>query len=203
MRMRSPASRGSFQIRFAVFDVTWAAASPVLATFFYDVTLYSPPRIGDTFLYCIISFCFALIAFLLFRIRDGIADHFSVHDAIDVAKAVVVAELLTILVLFTVTRLDGIPRSTPILHALILAAGLVFARTLVRMLKTERREVALPVAPAAEHIIMIGSTKLTSLYMKLLEAYSPQTRRVIAILDNDPQLIGRSVGGIRVMGHCK
>jgi lipopolysaccharide/colanic/teichoic acid biosynthesis glycosyltransferase len=200
MRMRSPASRGSFRLRFAVFDVIWAAASPAIAIYFRDADLFFPPRLDVTLVYCLISFGFALGAFLLFRIRDGMADYFSVHDALDVAKAVVAAELLTILVLFTVTRLEGIPRSTPIIHALILAAGLVFARTLVRMLKTERREIALPASTAAEHIIMIGSTKLTSLYMKLVEAYSPRTRRVIAILDDNPQLIGRSVAGTRIMG---
>lgn len=200
MRMRSPASRSSFRLRFAVFDVIWAAASPALAILFRDTVLYSPARIDVTLVYCLISFGFALVAFLLFRIRDGMADYFSVHDALDVAKAVVVAELLTILVLFTVTRLDGIPRSTPIIHALILAAGLVFARTVVRMLKSERREVPPAASAAAEHIIMIGSTKLTSLYMKLVEAYSPRARRVIAILDDNLQLVGRSVEGTPIMG---
>jgi lipopolysaccharide/colanic/teichoic acid biosynthesis glycosyltransferase len=198
--MRSPASRGSFRLRFSIFDVIWAAASPALATFFYDATLYSPERISATLIYCLISFGFALSTFLLFRIRDGMADYFSVHDALDVAKAVVVAELMTILVLFTATRLENIPRSIPIIHSLILAAGLVFARTLIRVMRTERREVALPASTATENIIMIGSTKLTSLYMKLIEAYSPKTRRVIAILDDDPQLIGRSVEGTRIMG---
>jgi lipopolysaccharide/colanic/teichoic acid biosynthesis glycosyltransferase len=198
--MRSPASRGSFRLRFSIFDVIWAASSPALATFFYDATLYSPERISATLIYCLISFGFALSTFLLFRIRDGMADYFSVHDALDVAKAVVVAELMTILVLFTATRLENIPRSIPIIHSLILAAGLVFARTLIRVMRTERREVALPASTATENIIMIGSTKLTSLYMKLIEAYSPKTRRVIAILDDDPQLIGRSVEGTRIMG---
>ena len=200
MRMRSPASRGSFRLRFSIFDVMWAAASPALATIFFDVTLYSPERINATLIYCLISFGFALSTFLLFRIRDGMADYFSVHDALDVAKAVVVAELLTILVLFTMTRLENVPRSTPIIHALILAAGLVFARTLVRVMRTERKPVAHRDSVATEHIIMIGSTNLTSLYMKLVEACSPKTKQVIAILDDDPQLTGRSVAGTRIMG---
>jgi lipopolysaccharide/colanic/teichoic acid biosynthesis glycosyltransferase len=200
MRMRSPASRGSFRLRFSVFDVMWAAASPVLATFFFDATLYSPERVTATIIYCLISFGFALATFLLFRIRDGMADYFSVHDALDVAKAVVVAELLTILVLFTMTRLENVPRSIPIIHALILAAGLVFGRTLIRVMRTEHRSTAASDPATAEHIIMIGSTNLTSLYMKLVEACSPRTRQVIAILDDDPQLVGRSVAGARIMG---
>ncbi|MFZ0846191.1 MAG: sugar transferase [Pseudolabrys sp.] len=200
MRMRSPASRSSFRLRFSVFDVVWAAASPVLATFFFDATLYSPERINATIAYCLISFGLSLCTFLLFRIRDGMADYFSVHDALDVAKAVVVAELLTILVLFTTTRLDNVPRSIPIIHALILAAGLVLARTFVRVMKTELRAVAQKSSVATENIIMIGSTNLSSLYMKMVEAYSPRTKQVIAILDDDQQLTGRSVAGARIMG---
>src|SRR5258708_11586841 len=106
MSMRSSASRGSFRLRFSIFDVMWAAASPALAIFIRDATLFSPDKVSATIIYCLISFGFALAAFLIFRVRDGMADYFSVHDALDVAKAVVVAELLTILVLFTVTRLD-------------------------------------------------------------------------------------------------
>ncbi|MEI9805533.1 MAG: sugar transferase [Pseudolabrys sp.] len=198
--MRSPASRGSFRLRFSVFDVLWAAASPALAIFFRDISLFSPARLDVTVAYCMMSFGFAIAAFLLFRIRDGMADYFSVHDALDVAKAVTVAELLTILVLFTVTRLEGIPRSTPIIHALILLAGLLFARTLVRVMRTEGRAVPADDLATTEQIIMIGSTNLTSLYMKMIEVCSPRTRQVIAILDEDAQLFGRSVGGTRIMG---
>ena len=200
MRMRSPASRSSFRLRFSVFDTIWAAASPVLAIFFRDGDLFSPDRIYVTLIYCLISFGFSLGAFLLFRIRDGMADYFSVNDALDVAKAVAVAELLTILILFTVTRLEGIPRSTPIIHALILAAGLVFARTIIRMRKWERRPAAAQLSAVADHIIMIGSTPLTSLYIKLVEACSPHTRKVIAILDDNSQLVGRSVERTPIMG---
>ena len=200
MRMRSPASRGSFRLRFSVFDTIWAAASPVLAIFFRDGDLFSPDRINVTLIYCLISFGFSLGAFLLFRIRDGMADYFSVHDALDVARAVAVAELLTILILFTVTRLEGIPRSTPIIHALILAAGLVFVRTVVRMRKRERRPSPSQLSVVADHIIMIGSTPLTSLYIKLVEACSPHTRKVIAILDDNSQLVGRSVERTPIMG---
>jgi len=39
-------------------------------------------------------------------------------DALDVSKAVIAAELLSCATLFSLTRLEGIPRSTPIIHAL-------------------------------------------------------------------------------------
>ena len=52
---------------------------------------------------------------------------------------------------------------------------------------------------ARENIIIIGATHLSSLYIKLLEACSPGQRRVIALLDDRPQLIGRSMSGIRIL----
>ena len=45
---------------------------------------------------------------------------------------------------------------------------------------------------------MIGATHLSLLYVRLLEAVSPGRRRVIAFLDSRPQLVGRSMAGIRV-----
>ena len=63
---------------------------------------------------------------------------FSVNDALDVAKAVLFSEFFTCLALFSLTRLDGIPRSTPLIHALLLTAGLLGARAFVRMAHSER-----------------------------------------------------------------
>ena len=61
--------------------------------------------------YWAISLTFSLVAFLVFRLHDGISRYFSVHDALDILKAAVVSQLLTTVVLFAFTRLDGIPRS--------------------------------------------------------------------------------------------
>jgi FlaA1/EpsC-like NDP-sugar epimerase len=98
---------------------------------------------------------------------------FSVNDALDVAKAVLLSEFFTCLALFSLTRLDGIPRSTPLIHALILAAGLLCARAFVRSAQSER-DVAHTVRhkTPVQHIILIGSNKLSALY-RFLHAYAP------------------------------
>ena len=51
--------------------------------------------------------------------------YFSVHEALDIAEAVLFAELMTFAALFTITHLDGIPRSMPLIHGLLLAGGLL------------------------------------------------------------------------------
>lgn len=198
--MRFPASHSSFRIRYSLFDVIWAAASPLIALYLRNVTISTDASLFAAELYCTIAFAAALLAFLIFRIREGIAHHFSAHDALEVAKAVGLAELLTTLAIFTIVRMDGIPRSTPIIHALILAAGLVGYRALIRMLHEDDFQQVDLADARAEHIVMIGSTRLSSLYARMMTAYSPRKYKIVAIFDDDPSLIGKSVDGVRVVG---
>lgn len=151
-------------------------------------------------IYCAIAFVCSLAAFLAFRIREGMSYLFSVHDALEVAKAVVLSEFVTFVVLFSVTRLDGIPRSTPLIHALLLAAGLVSARAFVRMTYSERDLPAQDGQSRSENIIVIGSNRLSALYVNLLRAYAPEQYHVIALLDDRPEMAGRSIAGVRVLG---
>jgi hypothetical protein len=62
-----------------------------------------------------------VVVFLAFRLQDSMTGHFSAHEALDVVEAVLLAQLMTGGFLFTLTRLDGIARSVPLYHGLLLA----------------------------------------------------------------------------------
>jgi FlaA1/EpsC-like NDP-sugar epimerase len=47
---------------------------------------------------------------------------------------------------------------------------------------------------------MIGGTRLSSLYIKMLETYFPGQHQVIGVLDAKPQMHGRTMAGVRVLG---
>jgi lipopolysaccharide/colanic/teichoic acid biosynthesis glycosyltransferase len=107
---------------------------------------------------------------------------------------------MTCLVLFTFTRLQGIPRATPIIHAFILAGGLIAARVIARafdsgptVITTARSFVA------RENIIMIGANHLSSLYIKLLKAAWPHRYTILAVLDDRAQSTGRTMAGINIL----
>jgi lipopolysaccharide/colanic/teichoic acid biosynthesis glycosyltransferase len=200
MRNGSPSSRVPLGPRLSIFDLFWASASPYLALLVRDAPVLSNGGARDAVLYCFISLAFSLIAFVAFRVGDGMTRYFSVQDAMDVVKAVLFTELTTGTVVFALTRLEGIPRSTPLIHALILAAGLVAARTFGRVVESDSKSIGVQAEDFAEHIIMIGSNRLSSLYMKLLEACCSRQRRIIAVLESDPKLIGRAISGVRIVG---
>jgi lipopolysaccharide/colanic/teichoic acid biosynthesis glycosyltransferase len=200
MRIRPPSSRAALRIRLSLFDVVWAALSPLVALYIRDAYILSYDGLALAGIYCLVSLGFSVIAFAVFGVHDGIPRYFSVHDALNLAKAVLLGELMTCVVLFTVTRLEGIPRSTPVIHALIFGAGLVTARAFAHFARRDRKFADRPQQSEAEHVILIGLTDLSSLYMKVLEACAPGQQRVVAVLDEETRSVGRSINGVRVFG---
>ncbi len=199
MRGHLPSSCANFRVRFSLFDTFWAALSPLLALWIRGAYILSPKGVNLVILYCLISFVFSMIAIMAFRLNDGISRYFSVHDAIKVVQAVCTAGLMTALFLFTFTRLEGIPRSTPLIHVLILASGLITVRAFALLRETDGNPTTRAKTSALEHIILIGANDLTAFYIKFIRAYSPIYYRIVGVLDDTPHLFGRTVAGVPVM----
>ena len=200
MRTLLPSSRGRFRVRFSAFDVFWAAASPLLALDLRNAPILTQGDVSTVLLYCGASVFFCLISFLVFRLNEGISRYFSVDDAINVMKASCGASLMAALVLFSFMRLDGIPRSTPLIQILILCFGLLTVRGLHRWRDTNGRTADPQTDFDPEHVLMIGANRLTALYINFLHAYCPQHYRVIGILDNQSPLAGRTMLGVPIVG---
>ena len=129
-----PTSRAGRKVYLSIWDLFWAVTCPILALYIRDTGgLFERGDLTAVLQYWGMSAGFALMAFFAFRLHDGITRHFSFQEAIDVAEAVLFAQLLTCAVLFTWSRLDGIPRSAPLIHGLLLGAGLIAAR-IVRLI---------------------------------------------------------------------
>src|SRR2546429_2017871 len=197
MRVPSPSSRSGNRIYLSLWDLFWALVSPILALYLRDVDVNADWSVIAS--YWVLSAGFAILAFFAFRLQDGMTRYFSVHEALDIAEAVLFAELMTFAVLFTLTRLDGIPRSMPLIHGLLLAGGLLAARVFVRIVASEDNE-----PPEhqyrQERIILIGANRFASSFIQLLNAYASQQQRVIAVLDEDAAMIGRAISVVQILG---
>jgi lipopolysaccharide/colanic/teichoic acid biosynthesis glycosyltransferase len=196
MRISAPASRVSFRIRFSAFDTVWALCSPVIALSLREAQIISIEGLE----YCFTSVILSLVAYSVFRLHDGVSKFFTVNDAWKVVKAVACAELVTCVLLFVLTRLDNIPRSTPVIHALILCAGLLVVRALARLHETDAHSITPQAHDGVDHVIMIGATDLTFRSLRMLAAYHPGQWRVIGLLDFDAGMNGRTIDGIRIVG---
>src|SRR5215475_4215841 len=200
MRVHSPTSRSGSRIYLSMWDLFWTLTSPGLALYLRDpVVIFNNPDSSVFIYYWVLSSGFAILALFAFRLQDGMTRYFSVHEALDIAEAVLFAELMTFAALFTLTHLDGIPRSMPLIHGLLLAGGLLAARVFVRIMASEDNEPP-DYQGRRERIILIGANRFASSFIQLLKAYAPQQQRVIAVLDGDAAMIGRAVSGVQVLG---
>ena len=199
MRVPSPTSRSGTRIYLSLWDLFWAVVSPILALYLRDPELIF--RIDHSVIgwYWLLSSGFALLAFFALRLQDGMTRYFSVHEALDIAEAALFAELMTFVALFTLSQLDGIPRSIPLTHGLLLAAGLIAARMVVRVVFSDENE-PLDHHYCQERIILIGANRFAASFIQLLKAYAPEQQSVIAVLDQDAVMIGRAISGVQVLG---
>src|SRR5258708_2086045 len=134
MHIRRPSSHVYSRFKFSPADMAWATLSPLLALYLRNAYILIPSRDGiiATATYCLICFIASLVAFAIFRVHAGLPRYFAAQDGFNLAKAAIFSALITSVVLFTLTRLDGIPRSTPAIHALLLWVGLVAIRALTQ-----------------------------------------------------------------------
>jgi lipopolysaccharide/colanic/teichoic acid biosynthesis glycosyltransferase len=197
--MRSPLPSSCFArtTMLSLWDATWIAASPLLALYLRDGELTPHNGWEAVGVYWLITAGFSLLAMFAFRIPESVMRYFSVHDALDIYKAAAVAELVTCVVLFTFTRLDGIPRSMPLIHGMLLATGLAAARLLfVHYDQSDSNEYQV----SGGRIILVGANRVSAFFIKMMNAYPPEQQRVVAVLDDRPEMVGRAISGVRIIG---
>ena len=113
---------------------------------------------------------------------------FSVHDVLAVCGAVAVTVVSSSAILFFLTRMDGVPRSTPLIYGLVLGSGMIFARTLVRALYKEtpgqRESIGLNFTQRGlRRVLLIGVDRFSATTIKLTDHQHPRTVQVVAALD--------------------
>jgi lipopolysaccharide/colanic/teichoic acid biosynthesis glycosyltransferase len=193
-----PSSRAYFRVRVSALDACFALLSPLLALWVRDALALSALSYSF-YLYWACCTIFSLLAFSIFRLEHKGQRYFSVDDIFDIAKAVVVADLLTAATLFLFTRLEGIPRSTFLIHALILATALVAARTIAHFEHAQKAAIRHP--SKTKYVVVIGSDYLSSAFIKWLETNEIEPKQVMAILDDREEVMGRKVSGVQVLGN--
>ena len=199
LRAKLPSSRTRMFSRITPFDVIWAGISPILAFLIRDGTIN---RIDLVVVYGSVALVISFIVFQWFRISSPIPNFFSFHDALTVSKACLTTAALTVAVLFILTRLDYAPRSIPIIHFLVLGCGLIGVRAWSQLgdMHDALHRMCQPRCEELESIIVIGATRLAWFFSKMVEELSSSEHRIVAILDERPHLINRTLNGYSIVG---
>ena len=197
LRLNKPSSYTPLLSRVAVLDVLCGGVSPVAAFLLRDGGIYSPPAVTR---YCVISFFVSLLVFQWFQTSSPISRFYSLRDAFELFKACVLIAALTAAASFLLTRLEEAPRSIPILHFLLLAAGLLGGRALSRVRQSYRDTPLSEAAKNVDQVLIIQASRLAWFFTKMVEELASDRYRIVAILDDEPKLKHRSLNGYPIIG---
>jgi len=210
MRLRVPTSKTKQRAKLAPFDVLWAIAAPFIALALRDPSILEQSDafgdFGPAYQYAFTTIFFAFLSFLLFRISDGMSHLFSVNDVLAICGAVTTTVASSSLTLFVLTRMEGVPRSTPLIYALVLAAGLIVVRTMARVSHVEASvneepEEAPALSPRhVRRVLVIGADRFAAAAIKLVDCQRPRTTQIVAALDPRMQFHGRAISGVKIIG---
>lgn len=208
MGLATPTSRTNIRARLAPFDCLWAIVAPFVALALRDLTLLDPGDflndVPQTYRFAFVAASCTLASSVFFRLGDGMSRFFSIRDALLVCAASATAVASSSVILFTISRLDGVPRSTPLIHGLVLASGLLLWRAATGLFYREKADLETsPVLASAtdrRRVILIGVDRFAAAAIRLIDYQRPRTTQIVAALDVRPSNVGRQIYGARIVG---
>ena len=185
-------------------DVAWAAAAMagvLLVRYHFEGR---PPPHGLVGRTTAVFAALCGVLFLLTRQHRTMWRFTTLNEVLRIARAAVLADLLLLPILFVADRARDFPRSTPLLVAPVLIAGLAFGRVLAHALangdlgaafKYEDR--ALPPA------VVVGGGRALSAYLTQLHRSRAASIRVAGLVTLDGAPFGRTLQGAEVLGDLR
>jgi FlaA1/EpsC-like NDP-sugar epimerase len=136
-----------------------------------------------------------LAAFLLFGLYRGIWRFASLPDILRILKAVLIGTVAGVTLLFIFTRAGGVPRSVPVIHAILLVMLLSGPRLIYRLLKDRHLDLA-----PGRRVLIIGSGKAGEMLARDLLRNRRGDFRPVAFVDDKLRRQGREIHGLPVAG---
>jgi lipopolysaccharide/colanic/teichoic acid biosynthesis glycosyltransferase len=187
-------------------DLTLVAFATLMALILRDNFETSVEHLEALAPYLIVSLLVAGVIFPTFGAYRALWRFASLGDVLLVVSAALATIFGAVAVGFSFNRLNGVPRSLPILQALLVVALLGGARLLAMLASQERRWSAVPDdrpsanAPRPKTTLVVGLGRLTDLYLRCVAELAANRVRVAGILTENERQIGCSVHGVPVLG---
>ncbi len=136
------------------------------------------------------------LAYIYFSVHRGVWRYSSVHDLLSIIKAVATGSAVAVIVLFAATRLEDIPRSVPILYAILLTGFLVGPRLFFRLIKERRLHV-----PSGSRVLIVGAGGAGEMLVRDLLRDPSHPYEPVGFIDDDPRKQHSEIHRIQVLGE--
>ena len=182
-------------------DLGWVALSAILAVVIRDNFVPYESHLEAAAAYTAIAVAASTIVFAIAGSHKTLWAYTSLHDVLRVIAAVTVALLLSVFVSFVLSRLEGVARSVPLIQWFLLVSAMVGTRVAVRIWHERARRGRLPTADTSvQHMLIVGLSHLTELYLQSIAEYASKSVDIVGILSERRELRGRLLRYHKVLG---
>ncbi|HLO74955.1 MAG TPA: nucleoside-diphosphate sugar epimerase/dehydratase [Magnetospirillum sp.] len=178
-------------------DILWAALSPAIALAL---------RVGDLGPYggflTVATPTFTAVAIVTFRATGmyrGVWRYASINDLITITRGIGISILVALPVLFLMNRLDGMPRSLPLIQMMVLLVLLGAPRLLYRAIKDNSRQRRRAASGQAVPVLLVGADDQADMFIRHCAQAPDAGYHVVAIIGRDASRVGRKIHGVEVI----
>lgn len=135
--------------------------------------------------------------FAVLGVHRGVLRYIAGRDLLRIVQAVVLVVLVMSVALFLVTRLENVPRSALAILCLLHVAFAAGPRLLPRLWRERKKNGQ---TTALKTAVVIGANDTADLFLRELSRMEKPPCRVVGLIDDDAEKIGRNMHGLTVEG---
>lgn len=132
------------------------------------------------------------------RLQRGVWRYVSIRELMQIVRVATVSIIVFYLALFLALRLEGIPRSVPLIHLMLLGGMLSSGRLFYRAWRD--RAGGGRMNPSAVPVLLVGYKQNAEQFVRDLQRTPDALYRVVGLIDDDTASHGRSLHGVRILG---
>ncbi len=188
-------------------DILLIVLAIIIASTLRDNFEPSQVRLLGLIPYAAATALLAVVLIPLFGLEKTVWRLSSLPDYLRVLAAITAVVIGAVAVTFLYNRLDGVPRSLPLLHGLVavglLVGGRIFARAHHQVRKA-RQATQMPLrishTGTEENLLVVGMSGVAEAYVRAVTEFAPRRLKVAGLLARKERHIGRRVGANKVLG---
>ena len=128
-------------------------------------------------------------------------EYVSARDAFNVVRTAGLTVLLFLPAWFFVTRLEGFPRSLPVISFILLATLLGGPRLAVRIARDHQLRGRLPGSPGAVTVLLVGAGPEAEQFIRALARDPASPYSIVGMVTVNPTRVGQVIQGVEVLGR--
>jgi O-antigen biosynthesis protein WbqV len=141
------------------------------------------------------------VVFLFSGLYKGIWAFASLPDLKQILRAGSIAVIAFTMVAFFVMRLEGVPRTVPLIVWFILLMGLSGSRLLLRIMRERRLSVLWERSGGGRvNVLLVGAGDETDLFIRAVASNPQAPFRIVGIVGENSKRVGRHFHGVKVLG---